>query len=119
MPLHIDPPAIPGDQRLDGQPVTQSMQNRSVRVTWRAQADLVREFDERPSQHVIRHSGSAVGEKEVGTGGGAAQAISQPGVSLQRTSSGSMYGNISCLAELAVPNRQYTMEEVHIIAAKV
>jgi hypothetical protein len=30
-----------------------------------------------------------------------------------------MYGNISCLAELAVPNRQYTMEEVHIIAAKV
>src|SRR5207244_9977154 len=116
MPLHIDPPAIPGDPRLNRQPVTQSMQNRSVRVTWRAQADLVRESDERPSQHVIRHSGSAVGEKEVGTGGSAAQAISQPSVPLQRTLSGSMYGNISCLAELAVPNRQYPMDEVHIIA---
>src|SRR6516165_10794796 len=80
MPLHIDSPAIPGDQRLYGQAVTQSVQNRSVRVPRSAQADLVREFNERPSQHVIRHSGSAVGEKEVGTGASTAQAISQPGV---------------------------------------
>src|SRR5207245_2712180 len=98
MPLHIDPPAIPGDQRPYSQPVTQSMQNRSVRVTWRAQADLVREFHERPSQHVIRHSGSAVGEKEVGTGGGWAQASSQAGGSRRSTFSGSRSGSVTGLA---------------------
>jgi hypothetical protein len=30
-----------------------------------------------------------------------------------------MYGNISCLAELAVPNGQYAVEEVHIVATKM
>src|SRR5882672_2578289 len=77
MTLDIHPATVPLQKCLDGQPVAQPMQARSMRITWSAQANLVREFDECPSQHVIRHVSSTVGEKEPGTVGAATQAISE------------------------------------------
>ena len=74
MTLDIHPATVPLEKCLDGQPVAQPMQARSMRITWSAQANLVREFDECPSQHVIRHASSTVGEKEPGTVGAAMEA---------------------------------------------
>jgi hypothetical protein len=65
--LNIDSAAMPLEERMDGQPMTEPMQTRATRVPRSAQADLVRYLDERPSQRVIRHAGTAIGEKEAGT----------------------------------------------------
>src|SRR5712671_7638783 len=72
------------------------MQTGAVRVTWTAQADLARHFDKRPSQRVIRHAGSTIGEEESGTARGGTQAISKFCVALQSVLRGRMHGNVSC-----------------------
>src|SRR5260370_39271957 len=92
------------------------MQTGAVRITWTAQADLARHFDKRPSQHVVRHAGSTVGEEESGTARGATQAISKICVALQSVSRGKMDGNVSCLTELGIPNCQHAVDQVHVVA---
>jgi hypothetical protein len=94
------------------------MQTGPVRVTWTAQADLARHFDKRPSQRVIRHAASTIGDEESGTARGATQAISKCCVALQSTLRGRMHGNVSCFAELGVPNRQHAIDQIHIAAIK-
>src|SRR6266404_362234 len=119
MTLDIHPATVPLQKCLDGQPVAQPMQARSMRITWSAQANLVREFDECPSQHVIRHVSSTVGEKEPGTVGAATQAISEFCVTLQRALCGGVHGDIPCLSKLTVSNLQHAAAQVHIVTLEV
>ena len=64
MTLDIDAAAMPLEQCIDGQSMAQAMQTRSMGIAGTAQADLARHSDECPSQHVIRHARSAVGEEK-------------------------------------------------------
>jgi hypothetical protein len=116
MTLDIDPVAIPLEERIDGQSVAKAMQTRSVRVAGTTQADLVRYLDERPSQHVIRHARSTVGEEKVPAIGIAAEAISKLCLALQSALGGRVQRDVSCFAELGIPNRQHAIDEIHIVA---